>query len=337
MAPLAPGSLIVVVGITGYIASHTGLQALKAGYRVRGTVRSMAKAEQLRAAYEKEGVDVSPEKLEFVTLDDLTSEAQFDAAFAGADGVIHPALPEMHEENLMDKILQSTLSPLRAATKAGIKRFVLSGTLGSVLTPGSPTVPTDHLITTDGWNDDLLQSFLNSTEEEKKSPSFYFYAYVAGKILGEREAWKYVETESPPFELTIVLPAMNWGPKLFGAPPMTLGWLDALLKGDESPMAMPPHYLVDVRDDAKLHVLALSEQRAVGKRLWGAAHPVGWNQVLAILRRHYPDKPIPSDRPASAIDPCPWRIENSLSTQMLGGQWIGVEECIVASAKSLGY
>ncbi|KZO93938.1 NAD(P)-binding protein [Calocera viscosa TUFC12733] len=340
MAPLAPGSLIVIVGITGYIASHTGLQALKAGYRVRGTVRSMAKAEELRAAYEKEGVDVSPDKLKFVILDDLMSEVQYEAAFSGADGVIHPAVPDLRGEDLVNKIIQSTLIPLRAATKAGIKRFVLTGTLVAILMPGIPTIPTDRLITDKDWNDEGLEKYRHATEEEKKSPYFFLYVYTAGKILAEREAWKYIETQSvglPPFELTVTIPAMNWGPTLLGNAPSSLSWLADLLKGTGTPLSLPPHYIVDVRDDGRLHVLALSAPEAAGKRIWAASEPVGWNAILAILRKHYPNQPIPEDTPTSPINPCPWRIDNSLSTKLLGGQWIGMEECIMDAAKSLGY
>ncbi|KZO93940.1 NAD(P)-binding protein [Calocera viscosa TUFC12733] len=337
MAPLPPGSLIVIVGITGYIASHTGLLALKAGYRIRGTVRSLTKAEDLRSAYEKEGLDVSRDKLEFVILDDLLSEAQFEAAFTGADGVIHPALPDLYGEDVVNKIIQSTLIPMRAAAKVGIKRFVLTGTLVSVLTPGSPSIPLDRLITDKDWNEEGVQKYLNATEEEKKSPAFVGVVYAAGKTLAEQAAWKYIETESPPFEFTVVLPAMTWGPKVYGSAATSLTWLWSILKGENSTLSRSPIYIEDVRDAGKLHVLSLHEQEAAGKRIWAAGHPVGWTEILDILRKHYPDQPIPKNPPTSPLNPCPWRIDLSLSTKLLGGKWISLEDCIVDSAKSLGY
>ncbi|KZT58659.1 NAD(P)-binding protein [Calocera cornea HHB12733] len=339
MAPLAPGShsLIVVVGITGYIASQTGLQALKAGYRVRGTVRNKAKAEELRAAYAKEGADVSPENLEFVDLDDLLSEAQFEAAFTGADGVIHPALPDLTGEDAVNEIIQSTLIPLRAATKAGIKRFVLTGTLVSVITPG-PKVPTDRLITDKDWNDEAVEAWKNASEETKKSPAFVGLKYMAGKVLGERAGWKYMETESPPFEFTVVLPAQTWGPKVYGTTSTSLGWLAGLLNNDATgALTRSPIYVEDVRDAAKLHILSLYEPETAGRRIWAAGHPVGWHQVLEILRKHFPNEAIPKDPPASPLDPCPWRIDMALEVKLLGGKWIDLETCMVDAAKSLGY
>lgn len=121
------------------------------------------------------------------------SESQFEAAFVGADGVIHPALPSLYGDNVVDNIIQSTMIPLRVAAKVGIKRFVLTGTLAAVLSPGYPGIPTDRLITDKDWNDAGVKAYLDATEEEKKSPSL---AYPAGKTLAEREAWKYMATQS---------------------------------------------------------------------------------------------------------------------------------------------
>ncbi|KZT58661.1 NAD(P)-binding protein [Calocera cornea HHB12733] len=338
MAPLPHGALTVIVGITGYVGSNTGLQALKAGYRVRGTVRSMAKAEELRAVYQKAGADVSPDKLQFVTLDDLYNQSKYEGVFAGADGVIHPALPTPSGgDDWVDQIIQSTLIPLRAASKVGIKRFVLTATLGTVLMPGSPDIPTDRLINDKDWNDAGIQAFQTATEEDKKSPSFFRYRYVAGKTLAERAAWNFVETQNPSFDLAVIIPPMNWGPKLYGSSAISLDWLGKLLEGDETAFSMPPFYIVDVRDDAKLHIVALSDPDATNKRVLAVGNPHGWNEVLAIMRKHYPKQPIPADRPASPLDPCPWRVDDSLPKKMLGGKWISLEQTIVDSAESLGY
>jgi len=335
MAPLTQGSLIVIVGITGWIASYTGLFALKAGYRVRGTVRSMSKAEELRAAYEKEGADVS--KLEFVTLDDLMSESQYEAAFAGAVGVIHPALPDIMGEGakVVNDIIQSVQIPLRVAAKVGITRFVISSTLGTVVTPGDAETPTDRLLTDKDWNERGVQAYMNATEEQKKSEIWFLYVYAAGKTLAEQQAWKYTETSSVPFDLTVVVPGLNWGPRLFGQGTRP-DFLARVLKGDLKPISIPPVWLVDVRDDAMLHVLALSNTEASNKRVFAAGHPIAWNEVLAILRKHYPTVSLPEDKPKSAFDPCPWKIDNALGTKMLGGKWISVEETVVDTTKGLG-
>ena len=40
------GKTVLVTGITGFVGSHVALSALRAGYNVRGAVRSLEKAEK---------------------------------------------------------------------------------------------------------------------------------------------------------------------------------------------------------------------------------------------------------------------------------------------------
>jgi len=42
------GLTILVTGISGFIAKHCAVELLNHGYRVRGTVRSLAKADAVR-------------------------------------------------------------------------------------------------------------------------------------------------------------------------------------------------------------------------------------------------------------------------------------------------
>ena len=70
---------VLVTGISGFIAKHCALRALEAGYSVRGTVRSAAKGEAVRATLARH-VDVS--RLSFAECD-LMSDAGWDAAVSG--------------------------------------------------------------------------------------------------------------------------------------------------------------------------------------------------------------------------------------------------------------
>lgn len=194
MPTLPPNSLIVVTGITGYVASHVGLTALKAGLRVRGTVRSLSKAEELKAAFSKQGADVS--KLEFVTIDDLTSQAQMENAFKGVDGVAHVALPGSvpgDSDERPQEAVDSNLAVLRAAAKEpSIKRVVLTSSSVAAIAP--PDFK-DRPLTDKDWNDDDVERFNASTEESKKDPNWVSLRYSAGKTLSEKAAWKWVEEE----------------------------------------------------------------------------------------------------------------------------------------------
>jgi hypothetical protein len=61
---------------------------------------------------------------------------------------------------------------------------------------------------------------------------------------------------------------------------------------------------VDVRDTAKLHVAALTlpEDGNVGSRIFGFGYPYNWNDVLAILRKLYPNKTFIDDLPGIGRD-----------------------------------
>ena len=41
--------MILLTGISGFIAKHCAVELLRAGYRVRGTVRSLGKADAVRS------------------------------------------------------------------------------------------------------------------------------------------------------------------------------------------------------------------------------------------------------------------------------------------------
>ena len=81
------GQLILLTGISGFIAKHCAVEMLRAGYSVRGTVRDMAKADKVRATLAK-FCDVS--KLEFVDAD-LMSDHGWDKAAKDVYGVLHVA------------------------------------------------------------------------------------------------------------------------------------------------------------------------------------------------------------------------------------------------------
>lgn len=75
----ANNKMILVTGINGYIGSHIGLQLLQKGYFVRGTVRSMSKAQRLLdGAYR-----CYSSQLEVVVVPDISDKGAFDEAVQG--------------------------------------------------------------------------------------------------------------------------------------------------------------------------------------------------------------------------------------------------------------
>lgn len=80
MAAIPPNSLVLVTGVNGYIASHVADQLLEAGYRVRGTTRSLSKIESLAKFWEGK---FGKGKVGFVEVKDMSHDGAFDEAIEG--------------------------------------------------------------------------------------------------------------------------------------------------------------------------------------------------------------------------------------------------------------
>lgn len=53
--------------------------------------------------------------------------------------------------------------------------------------------------------------------------------------------------------------------------------------------------MVNVKDTARLHVAALLDPEVKNERILAFAHPYNWNDILAVLRKIYPNKLFPTD------------------------------------------
>jgi nucleoside-diphosphate-sugar epimerase len=80
MSALPKGSLVLVTGANGWIASHVIDQLLQAGYNVRGSVREDSKAAWLKEyVADKYGAG----KFEVVVVPDMSIDGAFDEAVKG--------------------------------------------------------------------------------------------------------------------------------------------------------------------------------------------------------------------------------------------------------------
>src|SRR5260370_18562397 len=84
-------STVLVTGGSGFIGSHSILQLLAAGHRVRTTLRSLKREGDLRVML-KEGGTEPGDHVSFVTADLENDEGWAEAA-AGCDYVLHVASP----------------------------------------------------------------------------------------------------------------------------------------------------------------------------------------------------------------------------------------------------
>lgn len=281
------GKRVLVTGGSGFIAGHCILQLLAQGYAVRTTVRSLAKEASARKTLEDAGM-IHGEHLSFAAADLLEDTGWADAV-AGMDFILHVASPVMpgHVDNENDVIVparEGTLRVLRAARDAGVRRVVLTSAFHAV-SWGHPHG--DHVFTEKDWT-------------VPDGPGVD--AYGKSKTLAERAAWDFVSSHGGAPELTTMLPVAVMGPvmgrEVTGANHVVQRLLTGTLR------AFPDLYIpiVDVRDVAAAHILAMTHPDAAGERFLLSNGPaIAMKDIGAIIRaelgeaaRRVPTRSMPS-------------------------------------------
>ncbi|CAP99574.1 hypothetical protein E8E15_006409 [Penicillium rubens] len=275
-----PGSKVLVTGANGYIASHIIKVLLDLGYLVQGTVRTPMP--WLTEYFEKR---YGSGRFELIVVSDFQQSDAFDESVKGVSGVIHVAqgLPSSTAAETVESATAYTVNGVvnllkAASTKPTIKRVVLTSSIVAAGYPAGKGFKLD----VDTWDKSLEQASKGGTTVP---------IYRACKVEGERQAWKWVEKNQPHFELNTVLPWLTLGkilhPNIGGS---TMGYVSGLLKGDTTPFKfLPLPWFVDVEDTARLHAIALISPSVRSERLFAAATPFIWGDVIEILKRIQPN------------------------------------------------
>ncbi|WP_331760999.1 NAD-dependent epimerase/dehydratase family protein (plasmid) [Nocardia sp. NBC_01377] len=259
--PAATGKVLVTGG-TGYIAGHIIADLLEHGYSVRATVRditdSNSHAHLIDIAERHGGA------LEFVRAD-LTSDTGWDNAARGCTAVLHTASPMLSTDpsQMVSTAVDGTLRVLRAAADSpSTRRVVLTSSTHAV--DGSDT---DGVLTEAHW-----------------SPTRDTGPYEASKTLSERAAWDFVAALPPEqLELVTILPGMVIGPLHHRRMCISLVPVQRLLAGTLPGLINVGWPMVDVRDLATVHRLAMASPRAAGNRYLCAGEQIWMPQVAQIL------------------------------------------------------
>jgi nucleoside-diphosphate-sugar epimerase len=243
---------VLVTGGSGFIGGHCILQLLEQGYRVRTTVRSLSREAAVRGVLAEAGM-VRGDALSFVEAD-LTGDAGWTDAVAGCDFVLHVASPVRpgHVDNPDEVIVparEGTLRVLRAARDAGVSRVVLTSAFHAAGW-GHPR-DDDHVFTEADW------TVVGAPGVD---------AYGEAKTRAERAAWDFVGTEGGSTELVTLLPVAVMGPVMGKDVSGANNIVKRLLSG--AVPGYPDLYfpIVDVRDVATGHLLAMATKDAAGQR-----------------------------------------------------------------------
>jgi len=211
------GSLILITGITGHVASELTRQFLHRGYRVRGTVRNLARASWLNDIFQPY---IANGQLTLTLVPDMTVPGAFSSAVQGVDAVIHVATMGFDPDpsKVIPPTVAATTSILRAAASfegSTVRRFVFTSSVvaAAMLIPSKENTSGTIQVTQDSWNDAALDM---AWAPPPYGPERVTAVYMASKVAAEREVWRFVSDERPPFVVNVVSPQVIWGERLPG-------------------------------------------------------------------------------------------------------------------------
>jgi len=158
-----------------------------------------------------------------------------------------------------------SLRVLRAATKAGVKRVVMTSASAAARAPLRSGRTGDETV----WSD----------PEDAQ-----FDAYRVSKILAERAAWDYMREVGAEQRFTTILPGAVFGPVLTKETIGSVGIIRGLLHGQPPGVPRIGFWVVAVRDLAALHVDAMTAPAAAGERFIAAGEFMWMGELADTLR-----------------------------------------------------
>ena len=261
---------VLVTGGSGFLGGWCVVEALQRGYRVRTTVRDLAREQEVRANV---STQCDPgERLSFAVAD-LMSDDGWAEAVAGCEYVLHvaspfpPAQPKDPDE-LIVPAREGTLRVLRASLEAGVERIVVTSSVAAVRNSKAAAVA-GRALNEEDWSD---------PDDLSLTP------YTRSKTIAELAAWDLVREQGAEEKLVTIQPGAIIGPLLGRDRSYSLEAIERLLNGKMPGLPRLGFSFIDVRDVAALEVSALTAPQAGGQRLIAASDFLWFSDVAEILR-----------------------------------------------------
>lgn len=265
---------VLVTGGTGFLASHIIYQLLLQGYRVKTTVRSMKNQDKILRTMKENGI-TPLDRLSFVEAD-LAKDAGWHEAMADCSYVFSVASPVFFgkvtdEAEVIRPATEGIIRILRAAKNSPVKRVVMTSNFGAV-----------------GFSN--LDKLTTTTEADWTDPDESGLSiYEKSKLLAEKAAWDFVTAEHPEYTFATVNPVAIFGPSLDQHVSGSFTLLETLLAGKDKRYPNIPLNIVDVRDVAAIHLLAMFTPAAAGQRFIASCDSeITMKEIAAIIREQRP-------------------------------------------------
>jgi nucleoside-diphosphate-sugar epimerase len=185
------GGLIQLTGGIGHIGYRTLIEALRAGYEVRASIRRESSIAEIKATKSTQPYFSS---LSFVFVEDITKDGAFDEAVKDVSYIVHIASPIPHptddpEKSIIQPAIRGILSVLNSALKQpSVKRVVITSSSAAVIPLAAYMGRDPGLITP--------ESKVPSESLPKEYPDL-FIAYTISKILAYNHTIDFIENQSP--------------------------------------------------------------------------------------------------------------------------------------------
>ncbi|MET1467748.1 SDR family oxidoreductase [Staphylococcus aureus] len=265
---------VLVTGGTGFVGMRIISRLLEQGYEVQTTIRDLSKADKVIKTMQDNGI--STERLMFVEAA-LSQDEHWDEAMKDCKYVLSVASPvffgKTDDAEVMAKpAIEGIQRILRAAEHAGVKRVVMTANFGAV---GFSNKDKNSITNESHW-----------TNEDEPGLS----VYEKSKLLAEKAAWDFVENENTTVEFATINPVAIFGPSLDAHVSGSFHLLENLLNGSMKRVPQIPLNVVDVRDVAELHILAMTNEQANGKRFIATADgQINLLEIAKLIKEKRPE------------------------------------------------
>ena len=330
---------VLLTGISGWIAKHTAIELLNAGYEVLGTIRNKNLVDQTKQTLSKYA---STEKLSFVELD-LLKDDGWNEASKGCRYIFHVASPfpmkvSSNRENLLPVAVDGTLRVLNAGLNAGVEQIIKTSSIVAMFRKPNRTNP--YTFGENDWSD---ENWIEGVSD-----------YFLSKTKAEKAAWRLMESKGLKNKLTTINPGGVFGDALDKKGGTSIEYIRQFMKGKFPGAPKFAVLISDVKDIAKAHVACIGNNKVGGRRLIvgkDVKRLVELSQLIAEAMPEYkkklPTKELPNlmvklisyiDSSAKTMIPdlgIMMQTDTSYAEEILGFKFKPAKGCISENARSV--